>query len=227
MALVVACCEGGAGVITAVMSVKLRKGAKPEHPFSRSNSIAQVQFNDAASKVTKVNKCVKVIHEQSSIRNNAIRNMFLQIKDTVDAPTEKAKRLRKAVSMNDIILLKELEGCGDVTKNEILKAAIDEEDETVLEEFNNNLNHDDTLDLLDYSIEKRSTKHSRKFSANLNDLGERAIPLLEVAIIAQDVDFVNYLLDKVVDLSLLPTSPLHLCTVHSTSTIMVQSLSLR
>ena len=214
------------------MSLKLRKMGQGEISLPRSVSVKQGQFSEAATKVTKVSKVVKVINENSSpskmaIRNNAVRNMFMQLRETFDAPTQQTKKLRKAVSANDFCLLKNLEWCGEVTKIDILKAAIDEEDEKVLEAFNNDLNHDDTLNLLDYSIEKRSTKNSRKFSANLKDLGERAIPLLEVAIIAQDVDFVNYLLDKVVDLSQLAISPLHLCTVHSTSTLMIRSLSLR
>ena len=157
---------------------------------------------------------------------SALCNVLQVMKDTIDAPSpgEDRRCLVRAVSRADIRSLRELKDSGKVTNTDILRAAIDEDEVTILEEFNDQHVYDQ--ELLDYSISREAVKTSRKISASMVDLRDRAVPLLKIAIVKENVDFVSHLLDRRADLSLLSTTPLHLAVLR-TSTSLVRNLCLR
>jgi len=177
------------------------------------------------------------IHTPSSNKkeqlHGAVRQLLQSYKETIHEPNPNSDRkmLLDAVDAVDITALKEMKSKGMFSTEEIIKAAIDKDNVLVVEEFKDDIENVDEVDgwgpLLDYSIEKRAMRTTRKLSADLKYLGERAMPLFIAAIGERDMDYVNELLDlNMVNLQELGENPMHIAA-RSSSAVMVQSLSSR
>ena len=163
----------------------------------------------------------------------AVRQLLQSYKETIYDPNPKSdlNQLFSAVNATDIVALKEMKSRGIFSTEEIMKAAIDKDNVRVVDEFKEEIENVDEVDglgpLLDYSIEKRAMKTTRKLSGDLKYLGERAMPLFIAAIGERDMDYVNELLDmKVVNLHDLDGNPMHIAA-QSASAVMIQSFSSR
>ena len=160
----------------------------------------------------------------------AVRQLLQSYKETIYDPNPNSdlNQLLSAVNATDIVALKEMKSRGIFSTEEIMKAAIDKDNVQVVDEFKEEIENVDGLGpLLDYSIEKRAMKTTRKLSGDLKYLGERAMPLFIAAIGERDMDYVNELLDmKVVNLHDLDGNPMHIAA-QSASAVMIQSFSSR
>ena len=163
----------------------------------------------------------------------AVGQMLQNYKETIHQPNPNSdlNRLLSAVEAVDIPALKEMKSMGIFSTEDIIKAAIDKDNVRVVEEFKEEIENVDEVDglgpLLDYSIEKRAMKTTRKLSGDLKYLGQRAMPLFIAAIGERDMDYVNELLDmKVVNLHELDENPMHIAA-QSSSAVMIQSFSSR
>ena len=99
----------------------------------------------------------------------ALRLAFQIYRDTVHNPVLGTDRedLMKAVQEGDILALKELKSENKFTLVDIVKAAIDKDQDTIVEEFSDEIQNNEavTLDaLLDYSIRKKAMNTSRRLS---------------------------------------------------------------
>ena len=191
----------------------------------------RVSLTSQMNRILNRKKSLQEMSLQDKINRGggAVRFMLQEMKDVVDAPLpDKDKRaLHKAVSDVDIAALKELRATGKVTTEEILIAAVDKDEVIILDEFKDDLENNDSLALLDYSVEHGRKKCIRKISNMTNNLGDRAILLLNAAIEQQDLPYVNQLLDehaKLVDGH--HETPLHMAA-RATCHKMARSLSER
>ena len=132
----------------------------------------------------------------------AVRQLLQNYKETVHdkSPNCDRKQLLAAVEREDIVALKELKSSGIFSTRDIVRAAIDKDNALVVEEFRKEVGSADEVDglgpLLDYSIQKRAMKVTRKFSGDFKNIGDKALPLFIAAIGEKDMDYVNQLLDK-------------------------------
>ena len=165
----------------------------------------------------------------------AVKQLLKSYKETIHEPNPNSdrKRLVAAVDGEDIVALREMRSEGTFSNEEIMKAAIDKDNVRVVEEFKEEIQNVDEVDgvevdglgaLLDYSIEKRAMRVTRKLSGDLKNLGERAMPLFIAAIGERDMDYVHELLDnKAVNLQELGENPM-LIAAQSASAVMIHSL---
>ena len=161
-----------------------------------------------------------------------MRLAFQIYKDTVDNPIMGTDRehLMTAVQEGNITALKEMKAKNKFTLVDIVKAAIEKDQETVVEEFSEEMQRSEsvTMDaLLDYSIRKKAMNTSRKISGTLGELGRRVMPLLTMAIEKKDTAYVNQILDEhPEELVEMEESPLHMAA-RSASALMARSLTER
>ena len=163
----------------------------------------------------------------------AVRQLLQNYKETIHekSPNCDWKQLLAAVEREDIVALKELESSGIFSAQDIIRAAIDKDKASVVEEFKAGFEKVDEADglgpLLDYSIQKRTMGITRKLSEDFKHIGDRALPLFIAAIREKDMDYVNQLLDNnIVNLHELDENPMHIAARLS-STLMIQSLCSR
>ena len=161
-----------------------------------------------------------------------MRLAFQIYKDTVDNPIMGTDRehLMTAVQEGNITALKEMKAKNKFTLVDIVKAAIEKDQETVVEEFSEEMQRSEsvTMDaLLDYSIRKKAMNTSRKISGTLGELGRRVMPLLTMAIEKKDTAYVNQILDEhPEELVEMEESPLHMAA-RSASALIARSLTER
>ena len=160
----------------------------------------------------------------------AVRQLLQNYKETIHekSPNCDRKQLLAAVEREDIVALKELKSSGIFSTRDIVRAAIDKDNALVVEEFRKEVGSTDEVDglgpLLDYSIQKKAMKVTRKLSGDFKNIGDKALPLFIAAIGEKDMDYVNQLLDNnIVDLCELDENPMHIAAM-SSSALMVRSL---
>ena len=163
----------------------------------------------------------------------AVRQLLQNYKETIHekSPNCDRKQLLAAVEREDIVALKELKSSGIFSTRDIVRAAIDKDNASLVEEFRKEVGSADEVDglgpLLDYSIQKRAMKVTRKLSGDFKNIGDKALPLFIAAIGEKDMDYVNQLLDNnIVNLQELDENPIHIAARLS-STLMIQSLCSR